>query len=366
MKSRWPIAAVALACAAIVGGVVALAAHGDTTVAQSMTPPVSTTSVVRTDLASTTLTGGTLGFAPTQSLVNRLAGTYTHLPPVGATIGAGQVLYRVDDQPVVLMSGTIPAWRDFASGMSAGPDISQLQANLIALGNARGLLTSPSGQMNAATVSAVDRWQISEGIPVTGIIPLGQIQFLPSTVLVGAAQVTLGQSASPGDNPLQLTTTTRTVVVPLTPNLPTVTAGEEVSIVLPTGATTPGKVTAIEPVPPGGTSSSTSSSNSSNSSQSSSSQAATEAIVTPDDPSATGSNSQVAVQVSLTVVAAHDVLAVPVSALLALAGGGYGLEVVGPHRTHDLMGVTTGIFAGSMVQVTGHEIEAGTRVVVAQ
>jgi len=178
--------------------------------------------------------------------------------------------------------------------------------------------------------------------------------------------VSLGQSASPGDNPMLLTTTARTVVVPLTPNLPTVTPSDDVSIVLPDGTTTPGKVTAIEPVPPGGTaSSSTSSSNSSNSGQSSSSWA-TEAIVTPDDPSATGSNSQVAVQVSLTVVAAHDVLAVPVSALLALAGGGYGLEVVGPHGTHYLMGITTGIFAGSMVQVAGHGIVAGTIVVVAQ
>jgi hypothetical protein len=74
----------------------------------------------------------------------------------------------------------------------------------------------------------------------------------------------------------------------------------------------------------------------------------------------------VAVQVALTVVAARNVLAVPVSALLALAGGGYGLEVVESTGIHHLVGVTTGIFAGSMVQVTGNEIAAGTKVVVAQ
>jgi hypothetical protein len=59
------------------------------------------------------------------------------------------------------------------------------------------------------------------------------------------------------------------------------------------------------------------------------------------------------------------VLAVPVSALLALAGGGYGLEVVGPSGAHHLVGVTAGLFASGQVQVSGPDIAAGTRVVVA-
>jgi len=60
------------------------------------------------------------------------------------------------------------------------------------------------------------------------------------------------------------------------------------------------------------------------------------------------------------------VLAVPVSALLALSGGGYGLEVVEPSGVHRLVAVHTGMFAGSLVQVSGAAIVAGTRVVVAQ
>ena len=62
----------------------------------------------------------------------------------------------------------------------------------------------------------------------------------------------------------------------------------------------------------------------------------------------------------------RDVLAVPVSALLALAGGGYGVEVVAPSGAHHLVGVTTGLFAGGQVQVSGAGITAGTKVVVAQ
>jgi hypothetical protein len=86
----------------------------------------------------------------------------------------------------------------------------------------------------------------------------------------------------------------------------------------------------------------------------------------PDRPAATGTGSGVAVQVSLTVQSVRDVLAVPISALLALVGGGYGVEVVGPSGVHHLVGVTTGTFTGAQVQVTGTGIDAGTKVVVAQ
>ena len=47
-----------------------------------------------------------------------------------------------------------------------------------------------------------------------------------------------------------------------------------------------------------------------------------------------------------------DVLTVPVAALLALAEGGYGVEVVdgGDRR---IVAVETGLFAGGRVEVTG-------------
>ena len=62
----------------------------------------------------------------------------------------------------------------------------------------------------------------------------------------------------------------------------------------------------------------------------------------------------------------RHVLAVPVSALLALSGGGYGLETVTQAGRHRIVGVKTGIFAGGLVQVRGVGITAGTNVVVAQ
>jgi hypothetical protein len=88
--------------------------------------------------------------------------------------------------------------------------------------------------------------------------------------------------------------------------------------------------------------------------------------VRPDQPAATGSGSGVPVQVSLSVQSVHGVLAVPVTALLALRAGQYGLEVVTPAGAHRVVPVTAGIFAGGRVQVSGPGISAGERVVVSQ
>jgi hypothetical protein len=278
----------------------------------------------------------------------------------------GQVLYRVDDRPVVLMTGTVPAWRPFAAGMTDGPDVKELEANLIALGDARGLLTSPNAHFGAAAMAAVERWQASLGVAVpTGSIDFGTIVFVPAALRIGTDTVSPGQPASPGDSPYQVTTTTRAVSVPLTPSDPSVGVGQPVGIVLSSGTSTPGVVTAVGPPPPAG-SGSTSSSSSSSSPSSSSSSASTVLTVTPADPAATGSADGEAVQVSLAVQSVRHVLAVPVAALLALAGGGYGLEVVGPSGQHHLIGVRTGVYAGGEVQVLGTGVHPGTKVVVAQ
>jgi hypothetical protein len=88
--------------------------------------------------------------------------------------------------------------------------------------------------------------------------------------------------------------------------------------------------------------------------------------VHPDRPGATGTGDGVPVQVSLPTQSVSGVLAIPVTALLALAGGGYGVEIVTGPGTDRLVGVQTGIFAGGQVAITGPGIAAGTRVVVAQ
>jgi peptidoglycan hydrolase-like protein with peptidoglycan-binding domain len=345
-----------LAGAALAGAVAAVAVRGGTPApAPPAPPPVSTATVVRTDLATTVLTAGTLGYAPTRPVVNRVAGTYTWLPAAGRQIRPGRALYRVDDLPVVLMAGRTPAWRPFALGMTDGPDVAQLQANLIAEGYAAGLLSAPTGWFDPRTADAVARWQTAHGYVPTGEIALGQVVFLPQGIRVGAPDAAPGQAASPGQAPYQATTGRRTVTVLLNPDLPPVQAGERVSIVLPTNATTPGTVTGVGPA------AGVAGAGSGNSAGSASAQL----TVAPRRPGATVTGTGVSVQVALPVQSVRAVLAVPVAALLALAGGGYGLEVVSPAGGHHLVGVTTGIFAAGRVQVSGPGITPGSRVVVA-
>ena len=89
-------------------------------------------------------------------------------------------------------------------------------------------------------------------------------------------------------------------------------------------------------------------------------------LVTPDDPTATGDLDQAPVQVSITTGSAKDALVVPVDALLALAGGGYGLEVVTPKGAHSYEPVSLGLFddAAGVVQVSGPGVAAGQRIVI--
>ena len=332
------VLAVSLAAAVVAGAVAAVAVRGGQTATAAPAPPrVATATVVRTNLVSTALTGGTLGYAAARPVVNLVTGIYTWLPRPGALIRAGGVLYRVDDSPVTLMAGAVPAWRPFGTGMTDGPDVRQLQAGLIAGHFAGGLFTTPTGYYDLATAYAVERWQAARGLTVTGAVALGQVVFLPTAVLAGAMNVTAGEAAVAGQRPYQVTTGQRTVTVPVNPTLPPTTVGESVSIVLPSQASVPGTISAA---------------------------GSAQLTVTPRGATGTGVNVQV--QVSLAVQSARDVLAVPVSALLALAGGGYGLEVVGASGVHRLVGVTAGLFASGQVQVSGAGITAGTRVVVAQ
>jgi peptidoglycan hydrolase-like protein with peptidoglycan-binding domain len=339
-----------LAAAALAGAVIAVSLQGGASAPAAPAPlPVATATVARTDLTSSVLTAGTLGYAPAAPIVNELSGIYTEVPTSGQRIAAGGTLYRVDNAPVVLMAGAIPAWRELAPGITDGPDVTELQSNLIALGDAGGLFSTPTGDFDALTAEAVRRWQLAEGVPATGVIPMGEVVFLASAVRVGAGSFAPGQAASPGQEPYQVTTDQRSVLVPLNPNLPAVHLGERVRINLPSGAGVAGRATMVGPAAPGAGSS-----------------AAATLTVTPARGAATGTGAGVPVQVSLTTQSVRNVLAVPVSALLALAGGGYGLEVVEPSGAHRLVGVRTGAFSGSRVQVSGGGIAAGTRVVVAQ
>lgn len=99
----------------------------------------------------------------------------------------------------------------------------------------------------------------------------------------------------------------------------------------------------------------------------SSSQPTVDVVITPSDSAATGNLDAAPVQVSITTATADHALVVPVTALLALSGGGYGVDVVSPGGVHHLEAVTLGLFddAEGRVQISGANIHADDQVAVA-
>jgi hypothetical protein len=160
---------------------------------------------------------------------------------------------------------------------------------------------------------------------------------------------------------LTASSTTPVVTIALDPAQQTeVKDGEQVSITLPDGATTPGVVSQVAAV-------ATAPGSSDNPSSSESDSSATIAVqVALSDPKAAGSLNQAPVEVTITTSSVADALVVPVDALLAQARGGYAVEVIGAANHHHLVAVSLGLFddAAGLVQVTGTGLAAGQHVVV--
>jgi hypothetical protein len=311
--------------------------------------------VQRRTLSQTTQFNGTLGYAGSYTVLGLARGTVTWLPKAGHVVLQGQVLYRVDDAPVVLLDGATPAYRDLAEG-ATGADVAQLNHDLVRLRYVdRSQVDSAWDEFNWATTAGVERLQKHLGVDQTGKLSLGQVVFLPTAARVTTLRAGLG---APASGPvLQASATARTVSVALDPDLQSeVTAGDRVTIALPDGSTTPGRVTSVGKV----------ASVSSNNSGGSDTGPTVPVQIRPTNPKATGSLDQALVEVAITDHTAHDVLAVPVSALLARAGGGYSVEVVAGDGTHRLVRVHLGLFddAAGMVQVSGAGLAVGQRVVV--
>ncbi len=155
--------------------------------------------VERHNLVLSDTESGTVSYSNPQTVYDRLSGTITWLPAVGARISPGQPLFRVDGQPVLLMNGGAPAYRTLSASDTSGPDVLELNRNLIALGFGADALVADD-EWQAGTTAGIDALQASLGEEQTGALPLGQIVFLPGDQLVSAQEVTVGSSGTGGNS----------------------------------------------------------------------------------------------------------------------------------------------------------------------
>src|SRR5262245_40959184 len=262
--------------------------------------------------------------------------SYTMLPSPGLVVGRGRPLFEIDGQPTLLLYGSMPAWRAFRAGMSEGADVAELNANLRALGY--GALSEDA--FTPATSAAIAALQQAHHLSPTGTLALGEVVFEPGALRVTRVRPTVGTRVQPGPV-LNATSTRHNVSVQVdAAQQSEVKVGDRVTITLLDNSTTPpgvgtpvGKVaTAASP------------------GQSATGESSTPTIdveVRLLHASAAGHLDEAPVEVSITENSVSDALAVPVNALVALAGGGYAVEEVEADGVHRLLPVTPGLFDDS-------------------
>jgi peptidoglycan hydrolase-like protein with peptidoglycan-binding domain len=342
MSRRLGYAAAAVALTAGAAAVVVAGLPEAPEQAEASAPPV-TAVVERETLVDTETTDGELGYGETTSHASRLSGTVTGLAAEGATVRRGKALYRIDDDPVVLLYGSLPAYRTLSSG-DTGRDVKQFEKNLWALGY-RGFTVDRT--YSSATASAVRDWQDDLGVAETGTVDPARIVYAPGAVRVAGRSAAPGTAAQPGTALLDTTGTGRVATVDLElEDQRLARKGATVRVTLPDGKEVAGKITDVETVvtPAEGQQ-----------------EASTTLSVTIGFAGSPAGLDQAAVTVAFTAATRPDVLTVPVAALLALAEGGYGLQIVDGAGTR-IVAVETGLFADGRVEVSGGGIAAGQQV----
>jgi len=349
---RWLVAAVVLVLVA--GGGTAAWQAGAFTGPGKHGPgnpyPTSTRPVTRQTITAQTSMSGILGFSGSYTVTGKGHGSVTWLPQAGHVVRDGRTLYKVDNGvPVVLLYGTVPAWRTLHEGMT-GQDVAQLNTDLVNL-----------DYITSSDVTAVGRdyfgWETKYGLEKlqsargatspSGVLQLGAAVFEPGAIRVTATTASLG---GPVSGPiLTATSATQVVSVKLDTSLESeVKAGDQVSVTLPDGTRTPGVVTSIGNV-----------------ATTSSSGSTVPVTIKLTYPKIASGLDQAPVTVYVTTSTARNALVVPVTALQAQSSGGYAVDVVSGTR-HHLVPVTPGLFdsTNGLVQVTGPGLAAGQRLVV--
>lgn len=317
--------------------------------------PVATATVVRGSISATESWDGTLEYGKPFTVASGRAGTVTRLAEQGQTVERGDELFRVDERPVTLLYGAVPMYRNLVAGDS-GVDVRQLEANLAKLGY--GGFTADD-EYTSSTAGAVRRWQADIGAEPTGMVSPATVVFMLEGGRIEGHRVEIGARVAPGTPIVDITGTDQVISLDVdVEDRNRFDAGAKVTIVLPGGNEVQGTVsnmvvTKVASDDSGGGGAGTEDS---------------ESIARVEISLDKGADDELVgapVEVVVAIDERKDVLLVPINALLALAEGGYGLEVVRDDGTTSIVAVKTGLFADGKVQVEGGGIAEGTVVGVA-
>ena len=275
------------------------------------------------------------------------SGTVTAIAGEGDVLAHGDALLVVEGNPITLFVTDVPFYRTLAVG-SVGEDVRVLEASLVSFGFDAGGTLMIDDTFDETTGEAVTAWQAAIGAPVDGVVNIGEIIVTDDPIRIAAAHIGIGSDVAPGTTLFTPSTSTSVVSVQLpAENQDLVVLGDPVNVVMPDESDEPGTVTSIGTIairsPESGT--------------------YFELEVTLDRDGAGAGLDEAPVEVEIVDDRAVDVLAVPVSSLLALSEGGYAVEIDAGGGTTTLVGVEVGMYADGFVEVTSSQLEAGVRVV---
>lgn len=257
-----------------------------------------------------------------------------------------------------------------------GMDVKQFESNLSALGYSGFTVDDSYTELTAA---AVERWQKDLGLPQTGTVDAGSVVYAPGAVRIAGTSARVGAEAT--GTPVTYTGTSRMVIVSAqATETRWAQHGTAVSVELPDGRSVPGTVASVGKDASAPESGSGSESGKDGGGDGGEGPAATVTVVIVfGDHASLGRLQSGPVTVRYAVKQRKNVLAVPVAALVALAEGGYGLEIsgegdgegdgegegkggTGGSASHGFVPVRTGLFAGGKVEVSGPMLREGMKV----
>lgn len=340
---------VALAALAAAAYGLSVASDDDDVVAAATTTeirPPSTAVVTSKNLVETTEIEGVLGFGSVTALPNQAGGVATWLPEPGAIVGFGDVLYNVNDLPVIYLPGELPSYRAMNT-RTEGTDVFQLEQYLDSLGLMEVVNATVDGDYTSYTGAVVEDWYESYDVDALTTIGAGMVVFGTEPFRVSSVNAALGATVN-GGSVLSVTGNTRHVSVELDTSLAgLLEVGDVVQVELPDDTTASATVDFVSQV----------------SVTEGQGQQATTYIPVELRLDGVGSlfdESPVTVMVEQAIEL--DATVVPISALLALAEGGYAVEVV-VDGTPILTAVRLSNFLENEVSIVG-DVEPGDQVIV--
>ncbi|MFI7409556.1 peptidoglycan-binding protein [Streptomyces sp. NPDC049627] len=355
---------VALAIAVVAGAGAAsagvLGGDGGGTDAAAPDAPPSTTEVKRTTLTRSETVDGTLGHGDVSAVQappgpqGGGGGVVTWVPAEGDVLERGDAVYRVAEQEVPLLYGSIPLYRQMREG-TEGADVKMLEKNLSALGYTG---FTVDDEYTSGTADAVRDWQDDLGREETGTVRPGDAVIAEGARRVADVRAVPGAPLSGAV--LTWTGTERVVSVDLDAQYEDlVHKGTKATVTLPDDTTVQAEVTEVG-TPTTGQDAGASGKGSGNGGSGGNDKATLPVELKVAEQKKLGSYQAASVDVSLKAETRENVLVVPINALVARQGGGYAVDVVRPDGEVRRTPVEVGMFADSMVEISGKGLTDGT------